>query len=419
MKLDFEYGQGLMSANLPDNTDIFVPGETVPDPECLPQDWDTLYGETLKSIRNPIGMKPLRELAHKGSTVVIIIPDIVKGGNQPTSHRKVSIRACIDELYAAGVEKKDILLLFSNGLHPRTSVPEMKTILGDELFGEFYYSGQITSHDSEDYEHLVDLGYTDHGDHVIMNKYVYDADVAILIGHTQGNPYGGYSGGYKHCATGISHWRSISAHHVPQVMHRADFVPVSTHSEMRNKFDQQGMFMEEKMGKKFFCCDAVLDSKSRQIAIFSGYAKEMQPISWEVADKRTYVHWAEKKYDVVVFGMPTNFHYGNGMGTNPIQMMQALSAPRCASAPPSSPSMRRARRHGRFCRSCARITDRRSACDPEHLHRPLLSHAAVRACDGGGSARGAGSVRHARRAPADVRRHGRQHDRRAQAHHHL
>ena len=47
MKLDFEYGQGLMSANLPDNTDIFVPGETVPDPECLPQDWDTLYAETL------------------------------------------------------------------------------------------------------------------------------------------------------------------------------------------------------------------------------------------------------------------------------------------------------------------------------------------------------------------------------------
>ena len=119
MKLDFEYGQGLMSANLPDNTDIFVPGETVPDPECLPQDWDTLYAETLKSIRNPIGMQPLSELAHKGSTVVIVIPDIVKGGNQPTSHRKVAIRACIDELYSVGVEKKDILLLFSNGLHRR------------------------------------------------------------------------------------------------------------------------------------------------------------------------------------------------------------------------------------------------------------------------------------------------------------
>ena len=147
-------------------------------------------------------MPPLKELAGPGKSVVIVIPDIVKGGNQPTSHRKVAIRACLDELYAAGVEQKDVLLLFSNGLHPRATVAEMQTILGPELFGEFYPTGQITSHDSEDYDHLVDLGYTAQGDHVIMNKYVYDADVAVLIGHTQGNPYGGYSGGYKHCATG-------------------------------------------------------------------------------------------------------------------------------------------------------------------------------------------------------------------------
>ncbi len=326
MKLQFEYGEGLMSANLPDNTDVFIPGETVKDPDCLPQDWDSLYKATMDSIRNPIGMQTLTELATKDSRVVIIIPDIVKGGCQPTSHRKVAIQACLDELHSVGVTDDHILLLFSNGLHPRATVSEMKQILGENIFNEFYPLDNITSHDSEDYEHLIDLGYTAYGDHVIMNKYVYDADVAILIGHTQGNPYGGYSGGYKHCATGISHWRSISAHHVPRVMHKDDFVPVSTHSTMRDKFDQQGMFMEEKMGKKFFCCDAVLDTYSRQIAIYSGYAKEMQPISWAIADKRTYVKWAEKKYDVVVFGMPTNFHYGNGMGTNPIQLMQALSA---------------------------------------------------------------------------------------------
>ena len=104
MKLDFEYGQGLMSAELPDNTDIFIPGETVPDPDCLPQDWDTpVRGNARESIRNPIGMPPLSRAGRaRASTVVIVIPDIVKGGNQPTSHRKVSIRACLDELYAAG-----------------------------------------------------------------------------------------------------------------------------------------------------------------------------------------------------------------------------------------------------------------------------------------------------------------------------
>ena len=80
------------------------------------------------------------------------------------------------------------------------------------------------------------------------------------------------------------------------------------------------------MGHPFFCCDAVLDTYSRQIAVFSGYAAVMQPASWEVANRRTYVPYAKEKYDVMVFGMPQDFHYGNGMGTNPIQMMQALSA---------------------------------------------------------------------------------------------
>lgn len=325
-KIDFEYGNGLMTAELPDSTDIFIPGETVADPECLPQNWESLYEATLESIRNPIGMPSLRELAAPGKTVVFVIPDIVKGGIQPTSHRKVAIRACLDELYAGGVSKKDILFMVSNGLHPRATVAEMKQIFGEELFNEFYYSGQMTSHDSEDQEHMVDLGCTDRGDPVYMNKYVFECDIPILIGHTQGNPYGGYSGGYKHCATGITNWRSIASHHVPHVMHRADFTPVSGHSLMRTKFDEIGMHMEKMMGHPFFCCDAVLDTKSRQIAIFSGYAKEMMPLSWEVADKRTYVPWAEKKYDIMVFGMPQDFHYGNGMGTNPIQMMQALSA---------------------------------------------------------------------------------------------
>ena len=324
MKLSFEYGHGMMDAQLPDNTDIFIPGETVADPPCIPE--SELEERTLQSLRNPIGMESLSKLAKKGSKVTIVFPDRVKGGEQATSHRKISIKLVLQELYAAGVEKKDILLICSNGLHRKNTEQEILGVLGRELFDEFWHCGQIINHDSEDYDHLVDLGVTERGDPVLMNKYVYDSDVAILIGHVQGNPYGGYSGGYKHCATGITHWRSIASHHVPSVMHRKDFTPVSNSSLMRTKFDEIGQHMEKTMGKKFFCCDAVLDTKSRQIEIFSGYAGEMQSLSWKVADKRTYVHYAEKKYDVMVFGMPQFFHYGEGMGTNPIMLMQALSA---------------------------------------------------------------------------------------------
>jgi nickel-dependent lactate racemase len=324
MKLSFEYGHGMINAELPDNTNVFIPGETVLDPPFIPE--DQIEAKTLESIRNPIGMESLTSLAKKGSKVTIIFPDRVKGGEQATAHRKVSIKLILKELYSVGVQKKDILLICSNGLHRKNTKDEIYNILGRELFHEFWFSHQIINHDSEDYDHLIDLGVTDRGDPVIMNKYVYDSDLAILIGHTQGNPYGGYSGGYKHCSTGITHWRSIGSHHVPEVMHRDDFVPVSGKSLMRSKFDEIGEYMEKCMGKKFFCCDAVLDTSSRQIEINSGYAKEMQPIAWNTADKRTYVPFAEEKYDVMIFGMPQFFHYGDGMGTNPIMLMQALSA---------------------------------------------------------------------------------------------
>ncbi len=324
MKLQFEYGNDLMDVVLPDeNTDVFIPGETVADPPVL----ENIYEATRQSILNPIGVDPISKQVKKGSKVVIIFPDRVKGGTQADSHRKTSIPIIIEECLKAGVEHKDIKLLCSNGLHRKNTPDEIRSLLGDKIFDEFYPLGQIVNHDSENWDNLVDLGYeSQFNSHVVMNKEVYDADLAVLIGHTLGNPYGGYSGGYKHCATGITNWQCISAHHTPEVMHRQDFVPVSTHSLMRRKFDAIGMHMEKCMGKKFFTCDAVLDTYQRQIAVFTGYAHDIQPLSWEIADKRTYVKWADKKYDVMVVGLPVMFHYGNGMGTNPLLMMQAISA---------------------------------------------------------------------------------------------
>jgi len=124
----------------------------------------------------------------------------------------------------------------------------------------------------------------------------------------------------------LTHWKCIGAHHIPAVMHVPDFVPASPHSTMRHKMNAIGMHMENKMGKKFFMCDAVLDTNARQIALFSGYGAAIQPLSWQVANQRTFVPYAKEKYDVVMFGMPQNFHYGNGHGTNPILMMQAIGA---------------------------------------------------------------------------------------------
>ena len=107
MKFEFEYGQGTMAANLPDNTDVFIPGETVKDPACIPE--DQLEAAYLESLAHPIGMPTLTELAHKGSTVTIIVPDRVKGGEQPTSHRKLSIKYILRELSFAANSDRSVI----------------------------------------------------------------------------------------------------------------------------------------------------------------------------------------------------------------------------------------------------------------------------------------------------------------------
>ena len=70
------------------------------------------------------------------------------------------------------------------------------------------------------------------------------------------------------------------------------------------------------MGRKCFCCDAVLDAKppdQDQFRLGQGDAARVLEDGGQA-----YLHpTGRRKYDIIVFGMPTNFHYGNGMGATP------------------------------------------------------------------------------------------------------
>ena len=171
MKLMFEYGQGLMEAELPENTDVFVPGKTVSDPPVM----ENIFEGTKKSIRNPIGMPPISKIVKPGMKVSIVFPDRVKGGFHETSHRKVSIPIIIDEMLKAGVKKKDIKLICSNGLHRKNTREEINSLLDPKTFNDFWWTNQISNHDSEDYDNLTDLGFDEMGNRVIINKEVSSA----------------------------------------------------------------------------------------------------------------------------------------------------------------------------------------------------------------------------------------------------
>ncbi len=317
-----EYGDTMMEIEVPDSATILSPEDLRHDPPAVDP-----CKATLEALENPLNMSPLKKLVSPGKKAIILCPDRVKGGAHKKAHRKVCIPLIIQELKKGGIKKKDITLMICSGLHRKNTKEELEWYLGEDIVN-YFWPDRLTWHDCEDKRNLVNYGYDELGDVIEVGKSVVDADIAISIGHVLGNPYGGYSGGYKMIATGMTSWRSIASHHNPSVMHAPEFIPVNyTTSGMRKRFDAIGKTIEKGMGKKFFFVDAVLGTDNQVLGVFCGDGDEVQKESWKLADKRTNVYLdIEDKFDILVFGEPRVFHYGPGHGTNPILMLQAIGA---------------------------------------------------------------------------------------------
>jgi hypothetical protein len=94
---------------------------------------------------------------------------------------------------------------------------------------------------------------------------------------------------------------------------------------MRRQFRSIGEAMEKAMGKKFFGVDAVIGQKSQVLGVYAGSLRALEEASWPLADRRTNIHLdIAEPADILVIGLPRNFHYGPGMGTNPILMSLAI-----------------------------------------------------------------------------------------------
>jgi len=312
-----DYGDTRLRVELPDSAVVVRYGETYSDPpEVDPVE------TTRKALDKPLGYPPLRELGGPKKKVVIGFPDRVKGGVHKNCHRRVAIPMIVDDLLKAGTKMENISLLCATGLHRKNTLEEWYWYLGKEIVDQFW-PDRIVNHDAE--TATLNYGTDAMGNTVQCNRIMAEADLPIVVGHCSGNPYGGYSGGYKMIVTGLSGWQSIASHHVPATMHRKDWMGSSTESHMRRQFKSIGQAMERGMGKKFFAVDAVLGQKSQILDVKAGELEAVEAATWPLADRRTNIALdMEEPADILVIGLPRNFHYGPGMGTNPILMSLAI-----------------------------------------------------------------------------------------------
>ncbi len=199
MHLTFAIGERTQGVTVPDENllSILTMGALPPGL--------TGEAEVRRALEQPIGTPRLRELVKPGETVAIVTSDITRP--MPTA---AVLPAVLDELYAAGIRREDITLVFALGSHRKHTLDEQRRLAGERAWRE------IRCVDSDPSDCLL-LGTTSAGTPVEITRAVAQADRRICLGNIEYHYFAGYSGGAKALMPGVSTRAAIQANHAMMV----------------------------------------------------------------------------------------------------------------------------------------------------------------------------------------------------------
>ena len=159
-----------------------------------------------QALAEPINSPPLSTLAKPRDRVCIVFTDIPRAGPD-----HLLVPAMLKELESAGVPDDQITLLCGVGLHRPSTYEEKMIKLGEEVV----YRYRVVDHNALDPEVLVDLGKTEGGIPLTVNRLAYEADLLIATGIVEPHQFAGYSGGRKTVAIGVAGEAMIAHTHGP------------------------------------------------------------------------------------------------------------------------------------------------------------------------------------------------------------
>ena len=328
MEREIVFGNGTITARLPDRTQVVSPGLSIPlEPVA---DLDAAVREALAA---PVDLPPLREMARGRRRVTIAFDDPTVPCYAPVW--SAAIPLILGELEAAGVRAEDVTLVCANALHRKFSHDELATLIGGDLvraFGE-----RLVCHDAEDHSNLAYLGHTPNGYRVELSRHATDADLVVYVNCSTVR---GFSGGWKSICVGLSTYQSIRHHHNP------DDMSMSTErNRMHEMLDEMGRLTLDSLGAdRFFKLETILANPIQVAGIRCGTVDGTRRIALEtnrthMPPRRTLL---AEKADVVVYGIPEWSPYAAFSFLNPILtlistglgylggMIEALGKPGCS-----------------------------------------------------------------------------------------
>ena len=204
VKLSIPYGDGELPFELPaaNLLGVITPGCELGEEQAPPQaptDAEE-QAETRRALAEPIGAPPLRELAAKASSAVIVVSDLTR----PCPSYKF-LPALLDAL--APLPPQNVAILFALGGHRRHTREEQARLVGPEVLA----SG-VRLLDLEAAE-CVPVGTTSRGTRLEVFRPYLEAELRICTGNIEYHYFAGFSGGAKALVPGLCSQAAIRDNH--------------------------------------------------------------------------------------------------------------------------------------------------------------------------------------------------------------
>jgi len=240
------YGEDLLDVKMPAGTRVVYPKASIPG---LADRGHAIY----YALAHPEQMEPLSALLQPGMRVTLAIDDIsVPLPKMPQPDVRESVLTVLLELLAArGID--DVHIIVATSFHRRMAPFELRRAVGASIFRQFY-PARLYNHDGENPAGMVELGVTEKGERVRLNRRAAESDLLIYV-NINLVPM---DGGHKSVGVGLCDYPTLQAHHTPQTILQCDSYFDHTRSALTDSCNRIGRLIDRHL--KVFHIETVLNN---------------------------------------------------------------------------------------------------------------------------------------------------------------
>lgn len=256
MQIALGYGRGTLSLDYDESRYRVLQAAAERDEVALT---DVAVGEAIDA---PVESRRLEELIAPNETVLIVVSDATRASGSAQI-----VNLLVRRLIELGVSPRDIDIIFATGLHRPVTLAEKRELLTPFIVQRI----STLDHDASDSSRLVDLGTTERGTPIKLNRALVEHTHVILTGGIGFHYFAGFTGGRKSISPGLAAAQTIEATH----MLALDFerggrrAGVGTGLLEGNALHEECEWIAAKVAPSFLI-NAVTDERGRVVRVYAG-----------------------------------------------------------------------------------------------------------------------------------------------------